>query len=82
MLDKWNQKNLAKIKIKPSDNQQPNATCYSCGKTLSGKWSMESNSSNTSYFNTTTGRYLFISDGFFYIEVVLIGYILIANLVG
>ena len=45
-------------------NQQ-NATCFSCGKTLNGKWSMEFNSSNNSYFNTTTGRYLGISDGYF-----------------
>jgi predicted nucleic acid-binding Zn-ribbon protein len=45
-------------------NQQ-NATCNSCGKTLNGKWSMEFNSSNNGYFNTTTGRYLGISDGYF-----------------
>ena len=45
-------------------NQQ-NATCFSCGKTLNGKWSMEFNSSNNGYFNTTTGRYLGISDGYF-----------------
>ena len=41
------------------------ATCYSCGKTLSGSWSKENNSNNNSYFNTTTGRYLGISDGYF-----------------
>ena len=45
-------------------NQQ-NATCNSCGKNLNGKWSMETNSNNISYFNTTTGRYLGISDGYF-----------------
>ena len=44
---------------------QPNATCYSCNKTLNGKWSMESNPSNSSYFSWTTGRYLGISDGYF-----------------
>ena len=44
---------------------QGNATCNSCGKTLSGKWSMENNPSNNSYFHTTTGRYLGISDGYF-----------------
>ena len=59
------QKILPRLGLKPSDNQQPNATCYTCGKTLCGKWSMESNSSNTSYFNTTTWRYLGISDGYF-----------------
>ena len=42
-----------------------NATCNSCGKSLNGYWSMETNSSNVSYFNTTTGRYLGISDGYF-----------------
>ena len=56
-------------KILPSLNiskpNQPNATCYSCGKTLSGKWIMESNPQNNSYFSTTTGRYLGISDGYF-----------------
>ena len=41
------------------------ATCNSCGKKLSGKWMMESNPQNKSYFNTTTGRYLGISDGYF-----------------
>ena len=41
------------------------ATCNSCGKQLSGKWKMESNPQNNSYFNTTTGRYLGISDGYF-----------------
>ena len=59
------QKILPRLGLKPSDNQQQNATCYTCGKTLCGKWSMESNSSNASYFNTTTGRYLGISDGYF-----------------
>jgi hypothetical protein len=41
------------------------ATCNSCGKKLSGKWKMESNPANNSYFNTSTGRYLGISDGYF-----------------
>ena len=41
------------------------ATCNSCGKELSGKWTMENNPQNNSYFNTTTGRYLGISDGYF-----------------
>ena len=44
---------------------QNNATCYSCSKALNGKWSMESNQQNNSYFGTTTGRYLGISDGYF-----------------
>ncbi len=42
-----------------------NETCFTCGKTLNYKWSMESNTSNNSYFHTTTGRYLGISDGYF-----------------
>ena len=46
-------------------NDDGAATCYSCGKKLSGKWSMENNPSNNSYFNWTTGRYLGISDGYF-----------------
>ena len=41
------------------------ATCASCGKSLSGSWQMESNSNNKSYFSSTTGRYLGISDGYF-----------------
>ena len=44
---------------------QKNATCNSCGKNLNGKWSMETNYKNDNYFNTTTGRYLGISDGYF-----------------
>ena len=44
---------------------QPNATCNSCGKNLNGKWSMETNERNISYFSWTTGRYLGISDGYF-----------------
>ena len=59
------QKILPRLGLKPSDYQQKNATCFTCGKTLCGKWSMESNSSNCSYFHTTTGRYLGISDGYF-----------------
>ena len=46
------------------DNQK-NATCNSCGKELSGKWTMENNPQNNSYFSSTTGRYLGISDGYF-----------------
>ena len=59
------QKILPMLGLKQGDAQQKNATCNSCGKTLSGKWIMESNPSNISYFNTTTGRYLGISDGYF-----------------
>ena len=46
-------------------NSQKNATCFKCGKELSGKWKMETNPRNNSYFETTTGRYLGISDGYF-----------------
>jgi hypothetical protein len=49
----------------PNPNSNANATCTSCSKVLSGKWSMESNASNNAYFNTTTGRYLGIGDGYF-----------------
>ena len=42
-----------------------NAACFGCGKTLSGKWSMENNPANNYYLNTATGRYLGISDGYF-----------------
>ena len=45
--------------------KQPNATCNSCKKNLNGKWSMETNERNISYFSWTTGRYLGISDGYF-----------------
>jgi len=38
-------------------NVQNNATCAACNKTLNGKWSMENNPSNNSYFSCTTGRY-------------------------
>ena len=53
------------IMKKEIQENQPNATCNSCGKTLNGKWIMESNSSNNNYFSWTTGRYLGISDGYF-----------------
>ena len=63
------QKILPRLGIEPNKietyNPKGNATCNSCGKTLNGKWSIENNTSNTNYFNTTTGRYLGISDGYF-----------------
>ena len=43
---------------------------------------MENNPKNNSYFNTTTGRYLGISDGYFLYGLILIGFIHIVNLVG
>ena len=58
------EKTLPSLGILNKDHQ-PNATCASCNKTLNGKWSMESNPSNSSYFSWTTGRYLGISDGYF-----------------
>ena len=61
------QKIVPKIGINKIEAYNPNgnATCNSCGKTLNGKWLMENNTNNISYFNTTTGRYLGISDGYF-----------------
>jgi len=42
------------------------AMCTSCDTALSGNWSMESNSSNAKYLICPNGRYLGISDGYFF----------------
>lgn len=58
-------KEIRKILPRLNIDNQKNATCTTCGKELSCKWTMENNPQNNSYFSSTTEKYLGISDGYF-----------------